>query len=133
MIADSDHGMFDSPAFGVLCSTGGPFMPRNVRLVAGALAAATSAVLVLNSPLSAAKPPSTSAGTAVFRNAPDDTISGDTTGTYSGVFDKDGNFSFDTGSQRTVSFTFGPPLALLGNTQAPTGSADPPSGSITQV
>ena len=52
---------------------------------------------------------------------------------YAGTFDRDGNFSFSTGTQRRVRFAFGPPLALLGNQPTPPGATFPSNGLKEEV
>ena len=108
-------------------------MLRKPHMVVIALVAATSAGLVLTDAVKAAKPPATSPGTAVFRDAEGDTIANVGDDPYIGTFDRDGNFSFDTGSQRAVDFNFGDSLALFGGSQAPAGSTIPESGPTSQV
>ena len=92
-------------------------------------------LLVLNQePASASKPASSAQGFAVFLDNLTDAIGSDSAGQpYAGTFDRDGNFSFSTGTQRRVRFAFGPPLALLGNQPTPPGATFPSNGLKEEV
>jgi hypothetical protein len=80
----------------------------------------------------ACRPDSGGPGKASFSDLPGDAVGSDLAGAYAGTFDRDGNFSFSTGTQRRVRFTLGPPLALLGNQPTPPG-ATPSSGLKDEV
>jgi len=92
-------------------------------------------LLVLNQePASASRPASSTPGFAAFLDESTGAIRSDGTGQpYAGTFDRDGNFSFSTGTQRRVRFAFGPPQALLGSQPMPPGATFPSNGLKDEV
>lgn len=107
-------------------------MHLRTRLLAAMVTVASAIGLAIS--VSAAKPQPTAIGYATFQDDGGHAIHSDEGGRYSGVFDRDGSFSFDTGTQRQVVMSFpATPFALFGGVQPPSGATYPNSQGYRNV
>lgn len=109
-------------------------MTRNRPLHTISFVLAVATVSLVHEPGSA-KPPSPSSGTARFDDTTGNTILSDSNLPYVGAFASDGNFSFNTGTQRQINFVFGAWKDLLGGQTAPPQATAPdnrtPKANVT--